>query len=93
MSERCNPGESYVNMNDEFKEALLNGHNKKRSLVGQGKLDGVFSGKAATRMATLVSNYTKIYLLRRPNVQPSFFSNFGLKIMFLYIFPRFGMMN
>lgn len=42
---------------NEIKEIFLRDHNEKRSLIAQGKGDGIFRGKTASRMATLVSGF------------------------------------
>lgn len=56
MSPKClKKGAAYIPMANDIKELFLNEHNKRRSLVAQGKLGGVFSKKTAARMATLVS--------------------------------------
>lgn len=57
MSPTGQSGQSYVPITDELKEVFLKGHNEKRSLVAQGKLDGNFFNKPAARMATLVSDF------------------------------------
>lgn len=41
---------------NEIKEIFLRAHNEKRNLIAQGKGDGIFRGKTASRMATLVSS-------------------------------------
>lgn len=58
----CSPDATHIQMTDEFKEAFLRGFNEKRSLVAEGRLDGVFWNKPAARMATLVSELMLILI-------------------------------
>lgn len=48
---------TYFPISNELKKLFLNEHNKRRSLVAQGKYEGIFAKKTAARMTTLVSDF------------------------------------